>query len=99
MFGYKLFRVRKDGTLGSLFINKKEVLPIGEWIKSESYPTKGYKFRPYFHVLPKPHAPHLSNKGREWWKVELKLNKNVDRPESQGGTWYLADSIKILHQV
>tara|TARA_Y100000310_G_scaffold186813_1_gene186937 strand:- start:430 stop:642 length:213 start_codon:yes stop_codon:yes gene_type:complete len=44
MFGYKLFRVRKDGTLGSLFINKKERLPIGKWIKAESYPTKGYKF-------------------------------------------------------
>ena len=64
MVGYKLFRVRKDGTLGSLFINKKEVLPIGEWIKSKSYPTK-----------------------------------SVNRPESQGGTWYLADSIKLLHRI
>ena len=99
MVGYKFFKVRRNGTLGSLFINKKEILPIGEWINSESYPTKGYKFRPYFHVLPKPVAPHLSIKGREWWKVDMNLSHTMTRPESQGGTWYLASSIKLLHRI
>jgi len=41
MIAYKLMRLRKDGTLGSLFINKKKVYPIGEWLEAEFIPTKG----------------------------------------------------------
>lgn len=29
MIAYKLFRLRKDGTLGSLFVNRRAVLPPG----------------------------------------------------------------------
>lgn len=97
MVGYKLFRVRKDGSLGSLFINRRKRLPINKWIDAEEHPTEGYKFRPYWHCLSKPDAPHLSMKDRKWFKVELESVKVLVRPKNQGGTWLLADKIKILN--
>jgi len=41
MIGYKLFRVRRDGSLGSLFINRRVSLPPATWLIAESHPTKG----------------------------------------------------------
>lgn len=93
---YKLFCVRKDGSLGSLFINRKARLPIGEWIEAESYPTKGYAYRPYWHATEMPHAPHLSMKGRKWFEVELIDTEEFQRPAKQGGKWFLARYLKIL---
>ena len=46
MIAYKLFRVRRDGSLGSLFINKSAILPMNKWIVAEDHKTKGYKHRP-----------------------------------------------------
>ena len=45
MIAYKLVRQMGDGTLSSLFINKKERLPIGEWMISENHPTSGFAVR------------------------------------------------------
>ena len=70
MNGYKLLRLRKNGTLGSLFINRRAVLPLGIWLPAEEHPTKGYKFRPFWHCLPVPKAPHLTEKGRAWYRGE-----------------------------
>ena len=78
MIAYKLLRVRKDGTLGSLFIDRKKVIEIGVWLKSESHQTKGYKYRPYFHCTSKPTAPHLSEKGRKWF---LSKKMKVIKPQ------------------
>jgi hypothetical protein len=47
---YKLFRVRRNGTLGPLFIGRDIIVPIGEWIKAELIETKGFKFRPGTHA-------------------------------------------------
>ena len=44
MIVYKLFRLRKDGSISSLFINKKETYPFNQWIEAKEYPTMGYKF-------------------------------------------------------
>lgn len=38
MRAYKLFRVRRDGTIGPLFINKKQRIPVGEWMCAEEHP-------------------------------------------------------------
>ena len=95
MNGYKLLRLRKNGTLGSLFINRRAVLPLGIWLPAEEYPTKGYKFRPFWHCLSAPKAPHLTEKGRVWCKVEMQEVTKMHRPESQGGAWYLAKQILI----
>jgi len=93
---HKLFIVRKDGTLGSLFINRRQRIPIGVWLKAESHPTKGYKLRPYWHCTVAPSAPHLTMNGREWHKVLIKGVTVMQRSQSQGGTWYLADQLKVL---
>ena len=96
MIAYKLVKLRKNGTLGSLFIGASNVLPIGEWMYSEYIPTKGYSPRQGFHCTLKPEAPHLSKKGRVWVKVKLSDYTFFERPESQGGIWIIAHVMKIL---
>lgn len=99
MKAYKLFRVRKDNSLGSLFINKKQKLTIGKWLPAEAHLTKGFAFRPGWHCTTKPYAPHLSKKSRIWCEVEIKNYKTIKRPASQGGQWYLANKIKIIKPI
>ena len=99
MITYKLFRKRKDGTLGSLFINRKEIIPIGEWVGAEEYPTKGFKVRKGFHVTPTPTAPHLSTKGRVWAKVEIADFTELIKPEYQGGLWYIANKMRVIGEI
>jgi hypothetical protein len=100
MIGYKLFRKRKDGTLGSLFIDRKRVIPIGKYLKAGIHPTKGFAYRPGWHVCSRPNAPHLSMKNRVWFKVRLRKNIIViHRLISQGGIWYIAKEIKVLRKV
>jgi hypothetical protein len=93
--GYKLLRRRKDGTLGPLFINASQRIPVGKWLKAEPHPTVGYAYRPGWHATTAPVAPHLSTKGRVWCKVSMKSVRKYARPESQGGTWLLAKWIRI----
>lgn len=99
MIAYKLVRKLKDGSLSSLFINKKDRLPLNEWLSAEDHPTKGYTHRPGWHCLLDPVAPHLSTKGRIWVKVKLLNYEYHSRPEKQGGTWVLAQKMKILHEL
>lgn len=96
MIAYKLCRLKKNGEITPLFINKKKNLPLNVWLEAESHPTKGYKLRPYWHCCSKPVAPHLSEKGRVWVKLEIKNYEEFKRPNNQGGMWYLANEIKIL---
>ena len=96
MVAYKLLRLRRNGTLAPLFINKTQVIPVGKWMTAELHPTAGYKIRKGWHCTLKPVAPHLSTKGRVWCEVEVKGVELYSRPESQGGTWVLADRMKLL---
>ena len=93
--GYKLLRVRKDGSLGPLFINRRQRIPTGEWLQAGAHPTKGYAFRPGWHATLLPVAPHLSTKGRVWCRVTLRGVTRYNRPESQGGTWLLAQEMRV----
>lgn len=99
MTAYKLMKIRKDKSLGSLFINSKVKIPLDQWLIAEAYPTKGFAFRPGWHCCFKPIAPHLSTKGRVWVEVEIEDFKTYPRPESQGGEWVLANKMKILRRV
>ena len=45
MIGYKLLRVRRDGSLGPLFINRKQRIVPGVLYASEDHPTKGFAHR------------------------------------------------------
>jgi hypothetical protein len=95
MHGYKLFRLRRDGTLGPLFIGRCIVLEVGKWMRAKAIPTKGYSFRPGWHACSKRSAPHLSKKGRVWCKVSLKGVTKHLRPACQGGLWYTAKWIRV----
>lgn len=99
MIAYKLIRKLRDGSLSSLFINKKNRLPIGVWLNAESYPTKGYQNRAGWHCTLKPNAPHLSMKNRVWVEVEVCNYEFLNRPISQGGTWILAQKMKINKEI
>lgn len=100
--GFKLFRVRKDGTIGPLFINRRQRVPVGEWIESEYHPTKGFAHRAGWHMCTRPVAPHLKlTAERAWFMVEYDetSSRTYHRPECQGGDWILADKIKVLGPV
>lgn len=96
MLCYKLLRLRKNGTLGSLFIDRKGIIPTGVWLKAKAVRTRGYAFRPGWHCCAEPLAPHLSKKGRVWCVVDIRDYSEVKRPQSQGGLWYLADRMKLI---
>lgn len=95
MEAYKLLRLRKDGTIGSLFIGQKARLPLGKWLQAELITTKGYYPRQGWHCTAKPEAPHLSMKGRIWARVEVADYYHFPRPPNQGGTWIIAQRMKI----
>lgn len=96
MIAYKLFRVRKDGTLGPLFINCRQRVPLNVPLVAESHPTSGYALRPGWHVCAKPVAPHLSKKGRKWFVVDIQDFTAHERPVIQGGLWYTAKVMTVL---
>ncbi len=99
MKAYKLVRKMKDGSLSSLFINKKMRLPLNTWMNAKEHRTKGFAFRPGWHCTLTPEAPHLSTKGRVWVEVEVKDFTYENRPESQGGTWLLAKAMRIIKEI
>ena len=86
--GYKLFEMDEKNNLYPLFIDKKTVYPVGEWIKAENHPTKGYAARPGLHVGQICSAPWLmsadgtykSQRSKYWKRVwcEVEYNATVD---------------------
>jgi len=101
MKAYKLLRMKKDGKLYPLFINKTIATPIGEWMVAECHPTKGFAVRQGWHCCFQPVAPHLkkelaSGEKRVWVECEVEDWEKYDRPESQGGAWILAQKMKIV---
>lgn len=99
MIAYKLLRVRADSTLGPLFINRRQRIPLGVRLPAEDVPTFGYAHRPGWHACAEPKAPHLSTRGRAWFRVEIEDVTTHDRPERQGGRWYTARWMTVLEAV
>lgn len=99
MIAYKLCRQLKSGEITPLFINKQFKIPFNEWLNAESHPTKGFKLRPFWHCTSQPIAPHLSEKGRVWVKLEIEDYEEFKRPNNQGGLWFLASRVKFLEIV
>lgn len=95
MRAFKLVRELSSGELSPLFINVKLRLPLNEWMEAEEHPTKGFAVRKGWHCTAQPHAPHLSIKGRVWIEVEIDDFAELQRPECQGGLWYLAQQMKV----
>lgn len=99
MIVYKLFKKRKDGSFGPLFINRKQKIKFNEWLEAENHPTKGYTERPGWHTTKEPKADHLSVKNRVWCKVEIEDYYIFERPKYQGGVWYIANKMRVLEEV
>lgn len=93
---YKLLRLRRDGSITPLFINKTQVIPLNKWLTAECHPTKGFAVRPGWHCTSEPVAPHLSMKGRVWCKVEITGFTEFQRPKQQGGLWWIAKRMRII---
>jgi hypothetical protein len=99
MKAYKLVRRLKDNSISPLFINKKLRLPKGIWLEAENHKTKGFKERKGWHCTLVMEAPHLSKKNRVWIEVDVEDYELYNRPESQGGTWVLAQRMKVVRIV
>ncbi len=99
MQAYKLFRKRKNGTLGPLFVNRKQVIVPNVWLLALAIRTKRFAFRPGWHCCSKPDAPHLKMDGRVWCLVEINQWPTIQRPASQGGVWYIAQRLKLLKEL
>lgn len=97
MIAYKLFKLRKDGTLGPLFINARQRIPVGVWLTAGDHPTKGFAPRPGWHCGHEPIAPHLSKRGRVWARVEIEDYYPWPRPAHQGGKWLIAKRMRVLN--
>ena len=100
MKAYKLLRMKKDGKLYPLFINKNTSTPIGEWMEAECHPTKGFAVRKGWHCCFQPIAPHLkkvlaNGEQRVWVECEVEDWESYDSPITQGGAWVLAQRMKI----
>lgn len=95
---YKLVRVRKDGGLRSLFVDRRRPLYRGRWLKAETaLSPKDLRRRPGWHATATPEMPHLSRKGRMVVKVLLRGNVQTwNRPAAQGGQWYTAEEMMIV---
>ena len=101
MIAFKLLKLRRDGSLGPLFINAAQRIPIGKWLRAEDHPTKGFAHRPGWHCTHSPEAPHLAKnpKGgapRVWCRVEIGGVEEFERPAAQGGLWFLASRMRVL---
>ena len=89
----------KDGSLSPLFINQTSRVPVGVWMEAELHERKGFAVRKGWHCTLEKNAPHLSEKNRIWVEVEVEDYELYDRPESQGGTWVLAQKMKIVREL
>lgn len=105
MIVFKLFKIRKDGSLGPLFINARKRIAVGEWMQAEDHPTAGFAHRPGWHCTFAPEAPHLAKNPkagcrRVWARCEIAGNTRVyDRPKLQGGSWILAERLRVVEVI
>lgn len=96
---YKLFRKRKDGSLGPLFIGARQRIEHGVWLEAEDIPTKGFAHRPGWHSGIMPQADHLSEKDRVWVEVRIKDYYTFKRPKNQGGEWLISKWLKVVKEL
>lgn len=102
MKAWKLLRLRKDGTLGPLFVGRSQVIPVGARCQARhDLPHPGLAHRPGFHCTLARSAPHIklrlkNGERRVWCRVTvLGITGTYKRPECQGGTWITADRMRI----
>lgn len=101
MRAYKLMAVRRDGTLGPLFINRRQVIPIGEWLPAEDHPTVGFARRPGWHCTPTTDthlAPSAKGHKRRVW-AEVEIGEHTTHEYTCRGKvtpWLLANAMRVI---
>jgi len=99
---YKLFRTIKGkiGDIFPLFIGKNKPTPIGQWLRAEFIPTKGFAQRPGWHAGVLPIAPHLRQKstgkkapGRVWAEVEIPADNDWQPVADSSSTRDIRDRV------
>lgn len=75
--GYKLFESDKSGNLYPLFIDSRNIVPVGKWIPAENHPTKGFAPRPGWHVGLIPDAPWLKKADGSYGSRRFKHGQRV----------------------
>jgi hypothetical protein len=95
--GWKVFRVRDDGTLGSLFFGRRRVLLRGQWLGAhKGLHLSSLAYRPGWHVLLRRSAPWLTSKKdrRVMLRVEARGVISV-YVSPRGVPWLIAQEIRI----
>lgn len=102
MIAYKLLRLRRDGTLGPLFVGRSTVIPVAvRQYARYDLPHPGLAHRPGFHCTAIPFAPHIAmrltnGEQRVWCAVDIYDYDTHRRPMSQGGIWYTAENMTVF---
>lgn len=99
IIAYKLCRKLKNGDLRTLFIDKKKNIVMNEWLEAGCFPTKGFAVRPYWHSTSLPTAPHLTENGRVWVTCKIRNYAHFNRPQQQGGLWYLSKEVMFVKEL
>lgn len=99
LHAYKLFRVRADGSIGSLLIDTGKRLETGVWYRAEDHrPRWGKTSNPGWHAVMEPNAPHLARKdGRAWYRVDLRGVHPVRKRD--GSIWLRSAEMRIVERV
>lgn len=96
-YGYKLFRIDKNGDLHPMYVLAKETIPMNEWVyaqddapRDENGKVKGkmrLHYRPGFHIAgSKPEAPQITNQnGCVWCLVEYDATNCYDDEARKNG--------------
>jgi hypothetical protein len=98
---WKLFRLRKDGTLGPLFVDRELVIrPETVYTARQDIRPKTLAYRPGFHCIKHRWAPHIkmrlhNGERRVWCRVVIADYYRDKRPLTQGGMWYVAQNLMI----
>jgi hypothetical protein len=96
VIAYKLFSLKRDGSIGPLFCNRRQRLKVGEWYPAEDHRTAGLAHRPGWHACLEPVANHLSKKNRVWARCEISDFETIQRPVQQGSSWLLGKQLRVI---
>lgn len=102
MIAYKIMRMNRDHSFGSLYVLRDIKYHIGVNYHAQDGQPKNLAHRPGFHATTEPFAPHItltpaSGENRLW--VEVLLGGKIEefkRPSNQGGKWLIAEQMKPL---
>ena len=97
---WKLLRVRRDGSLTPLFINRQQTIPLNQWLPAEDHPTTGYQHRPGWHAAPRTVTVHEALPRTESGKVKRRelrgrARSRIGRSGDRGGDGPSLENLRL----